>query len=142
MTTYNEQLFSVLPSDILIGIFSHLNKSECLICMSVCRLWHNVIPQYCKSQWTELKFYRNKLSMMHTKGWLKCIGDHVRCVIFEAFHKQRDILDVANMLIDHQCHSIEYLGTQLKIKTCLTIHSFKQNLNFVECRIKMRCCDC
>ncbi|KAI9265022.1 hypothetical protein BDA99DRAFT_604332 [Phascolomyces articulosus] len=97
-----------LPTDLILVIFTHLTRSDVLTSMAVSRSWYNNVPQYSQHLWTHLKLHKLKY-YKNNHRWKRCLGDHVKNVIFDTIHEEHQILDVMNILYDNGCHAIKYL---------------------------------
>ncbi|KAI9243619.1 hypothetical protein BDA99DRAFT_317307 [Phascolomyces articulosus] len=70
---------TILPQEIISAIFLHLDQSDCIECMHVCRQWFTSIPNFTTALWTKL--------IISTNAWkttndclLSCLGPHVQHV--------------------------------------------------------------
>ncbi|KAI8136934.1 hypothetical protein BJV82DRAFT_584145 [Fennellomyces sp. T-0311] len=98
---------TILPSDILLGIFMHLKQRDSLACMAVCRDWYHTIPQYTQSAWETLTLGARDVKM-ENKRRICCLGDHVKHVILVGL-KSEDIYHTVEKLLTHGCARIESL---------------------------------
>ena len=111
----NQLAFLALPADIILAIFTNLNRSDVLTSMSVAQSWYIDVPQYAQHMWTQLRFQKLEFYKNNNR-WRRCVGDHVKEVIFDAINEEHDILDIMKTLSDSGCHSIRYLGNNLLYK--------------------------
>ena len=68
-----------LPPEIFSIILSHVNQVDCTECMTVCRRWYNLIPQYGKEVWKELEISEESWPRSNN-AMLECLGIHVEKV--------------------------------------------------------------
>ena len=68
-----------LPTEIFSDILSHVNQVDCIECMTVCRRWHKLIPQYGKDLWKELEISKTSWPRF-SSAMLECLGTHVEKV--------------------------------------------------------------
>ena len=72
--------FVALPSDIVLEIMSYLNQQDCLTCMTVCRDWDKVIPEYTRPVWSKLNIKTGDLHKYQRRRE-RCLGSHVKSVV-------------------------------------------------------------
>ncbi|KAI8140123.1 hypothetical protein BJV82DRAFT_623991 [Fennellomyces sp. T-0311] len=96
-----------LPADILLSVFKHFDRSDCLNSMAVCRIWYDNVPQYSQHLWKHLKMRRLDY-YENNKRWQHCIGGHVKVVTFDK-SSEDETLAMMQILIDCNCHEIEFL---------------------------------
>ena len=99
-----------LPSEILTHIFSNVNQVDCIECMTACRGWHELIPQYGRNVWTELEISENSWPRFNN-AMLKCLGTHVQEVSIVPFQH----LDKILQQLERQECNIRSLGNLIPI---------------------------
>ncbi|KAI8137051.1 hypothetical protein BJV82DRAFT_636981 [Fennellomyces sp. T-0311] len=104
-----EQLrFLALPSDIVLTVFSFMDQQDCLTCMAVCYDWYTVIPQYAQNAWKSLRLGENDIGKKD-QCVIRCLGDHVKSVIFNNLENDKDLYDLMHQLLEWGCSAIESL---------------------------------
>ncbi|KAI8149108.1 hypothetical protein BJV82DRAFT_590657 [Fennellomyces sp. T-0311] len=98
-----------LPPETIASIFRHLEKSDCLECMHVCRRWYNTVPDYARELWTQLRIAHGSWHRPNS-CMLQCIGPHVRNVSIREFH-DTPVSVILNRLKHKECKII-YLEIQ------------------------------
>ncbi|KAI7851985.1 hypothetical protein BDC45DRAFT_537857 [Circinella umbellata] len=104
----NQLGFLALPADIILAIFTNLNRSDVLTSMTVAQSWYIDVPQYAQHMWTDLNFHK-LVFYKNNNRWKRCLGTHVKKVIFDAINEEHDILYIMKTLSVNGCHGIEYL---------------------------------
>ncbi|KAI8142873.1 hypothetical protein BJV82DRAFT_612545 [Fennellomyces sp. T-0311] len=116
ITTDDELGFmAALPADVVLEIFSLVSQQDCLRCMTVCRAWDNVIPQYMQHVWKQLTLGSSDAYKSY-KRRERCLGNHVKHVILDASSitpGKSELYCLMQRLLDWECTAIE----SLEIKT-------------------------
>ncbi|KAI9494067.1 hypothetical protein BDB00DRAFT_345005 [Zychaea mexicana] len=99
-----------LPFETVVAIFSHLNKQQCLICMSVCHDWFERLPFYVKDTWATVRFTENK-SRIKDIFRDRCLGKHVKKVEFDTFIQEDALYAMLKRLIELKCDEIKSIAT-------------------------------
>ncbi|KAI9250970.1 hypothetical protein BDA99DRAFT_608258 [Phascolomyces articulosus] len=103
-----------LPFDIIKNIFSHLNQHDALTCMAVCKDWYDQIPHYTTDIWQTVRFSERSIHPFN-KRRQKCLGNHVKNVIFDKFEGE-DLYDAMQYVLDNGCNELQ----SIEFFTCLT----------------------
>ena len=94
-----------IPSEIFSEILSHVNHSDCIECMTVCRRWYKLIPQHGKNLWKELKISGTSW-LKFNSAMLECLGTHVEKVTII----YRENINKVLKQLEHQECNIQSLG--------------------------------
>ncbi|KAG2222825.1 hypothetical protein INT45_011635 [Circinella minor] len=71
----NQLGFLALPADIILTIFTNLNRSDVLTSMTVAQSWYIDVPQYAQHMWTYLNFHKLEFYKNNNR-WKRCLGIH------------------------------------------------------------------
>ena len=104
-----------LPPEILNLIFSNVHQVDCIECMTACRRWHKLIPQYGKNVWAELEISETSWSRFNN-AMLECLGTHVKKVSITSYKNSNKIL----RRLEGQGCNIESLGNLISIYNIMT----------------------
>ncbi|KAI8137055.1 hypothetical protein BJV82DRAFT_584031 [Fennellomyces sp. T-0311] len=104
-----------LPGDIVLEIFAHLSKQDCLRCMAVCRDWYNNVPEYTRNVWKELRLSNKTLS---NHGMIeRFLGNHVKKLVIEPrrqYYKERveeiELHSLLQKAVSWGCTEVESIG--------------------------------
>jgi hypothetical protein len=109
----------ILPYDVLDLVFSYLPFHRRVACTQVSRSWHKFLQQQWPAMWRNLDFItgaikHNAVSKKTLANYFSYIrGRHIRHFSLSANKTKMDY--ALQLLIDHDCQYLEYLGKTLYI---------------------------
>ena len=99
-----------LPPEILIQIFRNVNQVDCIECMTACRRWYKLIPEYGKDVWKELEISETSWPRFNN-AMLEYVGTHVEKVSIISYEDSTKIL----RRLESQGCNIQSLGNLISI---------------------------
>ena len=94
-----------LPAEICSIILSHVNQVDCIECMTACRRWYKLIPEYGKKVWKELEISERSWPKLNN-AMLECVAPHVEKISIVTSQK----LDKLLQQLERQELNIQSLG--------------------------------
>ncbi|KAI8148230.1 hypothetical protein BJV82DRAFT_709080 [Fennellomyces sp. T-0311] len=110
-----QDFLMTLPFDIVGGIFSHMNKSDCLKCMGVSRKWFDHVPHHAINLWREITI--SSLGILNNQLILRCLGPHLRKVNLHGMNECEIGMVLRALAQDGPCNTIR----SIELFRCTTI---------------------
>ncbi|KAI7853011.1 hypothetical protein BDC45DRAFT_173734 [Circinella umbellata] len=100
-------LFTVLPYEVLCAIFSHLSWGDLVLCMSIHPTWASYIPLYAKNKLSTFEFQSDTLQFQQC--WMG-LGPHVENVIMHQLIDADCVNKALEILLEQKCYTIKKLS--------------------------------
>ncbi|KAI8136870.1 hypothetical protein BJV82DRAFT_584149 [Fennellomyces sp. T-0311] len=92
----------LLPSDIVLEVFSYLTQADVVECMLVSRKWQSDVPKFTIDLWRQITVSRASWPKTNDR-MLRCLGMHVKEVFIDNFNTK----DVLAKLKEHGCQLVQ-----------------------------------
>ena len=100
-------LFTLLPYEVLCSIFSHLSWGDLVLCMGIHPTWSSHIPLYAKNKLSTFEFQTDTLQFQQCRMGL---GPHVENVIMHQLIDADHVNKALEMLLETKCYNIKKLS--------------------------------